>query len=400
MEVSFMDKNILVISESLTGGGAERVAANLSDELSNVYNLYLLILNDKEQTYSTNSNVIHLGIKPPTSFFSKIMWYFKALKRVKKIKKTLNITHTISFLSKPDLLNVLTGTNNKTIVSVRNKRSSLNRNFFNKIKDKYIFNKADYIVSLSVGVKDDLIKFYGINSEKIEVIYNACDLEKIEIMAKENPYDIVDFNPTKGCTVITAGRLINQKGQWHLIRAFKKVVNFLPNVKLYILGQGEEKEYLSSLINDLGLSDSVKILGYKKNPYSYLSRCDLFVFSSLYEGFGNILLEAMACSLPIISTDCLVGPRELLEPNSSYDDTLVEEAKNCEYGILVPVFDGVKYSASDKLTSQEEIMADKIIEVLRDKKILKKYKNKSKTRILNFDKVAIINNWVNVINKL
>lgn len=93
---------------------------------------------------------------------------------------------------------------------------------------------------------------------------------------------------------MTAGRLVDQKGQWHLIRAFSRVINKLPDAKLLILGQGGNKDYLERLIKDYKLEDSIKLLGYKSNPYIYMVRSDIFAFSSVYEGLGNILVE---CSI-------------------------------------------------------------------------------------------------------
>ena len=394
-------KRILVITRQLTSGGAERIAANVATELNNgETKTWLLVFDGTGATYPCGTDIIDLKSPIQSRILDKAIWYIKIWNNVRKIKKNLNITHTISFLNEPDLINILTAGKGKTIVSVRNRRSMLNKNVITKIKDIFVFNRADLIVSLSNGVKDDLIDYYKINGEKIRVIYNACDIE--EITNKAYDYDNTDFSfyYNKEKTVISAGRLTKQKGQWHLIRAFRKVVNRIPEARLMILGQGIEEEYLKALISDLSLENNVIMLGYQSNPYCYLKKADIFAFPSLYEGFGNILLEAMACGLPIISSDCIAGPRELLEPGTSYDDCTKDRMVKAKYGILLPVCDGKKYMAKDKLTKEENILADTIIMLLSEKEKRIYYSEKSKERILDFTKQNIYKKWFDVLDTL
>lgn len=391
------EKRILIISKSLTSGGAERVAANVATHLNYGNNkAWLLVLDGSVRTYESEAPIIDMNMPWSKTFFGKVKWYIKAFNEIKKIKKSLKITHSISFLSEPDLLNVLTKRYGRAIVSVRNKRSALNRNIFNKVKDKFIFNSADRIVALSKGTKDDLVSFYNTRESKIDVIYNACDINNIKKKADEELVSNFEFKIGK--TVITAGRLTNQKGQWHLIRAFKYVLECIPDAKLFILGQGETEDYLQKLIDDYGLKKSIFLLGYHKNPYYFLKKSDIFVFPSLYEGFGNILLEAMACGLPIISSDCIAGPRELLDPGTAYTDVTKNKIHTAKYGILIPVCNGKKYSAEDSLIKEERLMAQAIITMLCEDKERMKYSDLSNKRILDFADDKIYEEWLNILN--
>ncbi|MBT2701020.1 glycosyltransferase [Bacillus sp. ISL-40] len=395
------NKRILVISKTLTSGGAERVAANLATQLNRGNDkAWLLVLDGSVATYSSEAPIIDLQMPWASTTIGKIKWYLKVTRLIAKYKRDLKITHAISFLSEPDLLNVFTKFYGKAIVSVRNNRSSLNRSVFNKKKDQFIFNSAERIVSLSQGAKEDLIDFYGTDANKIDVIYNTCDTERIEKQANLKPENGIDEEFVTGKTVITAGRLTGQKGHWNLIRAFQYVVKKVPSAKLLILGQGEEEVYLAKLITDLGMADNIKLIGYHKNPYYYLAKSDLFVFSSNFEGFGNILLEAMACGLPIVSTDCMVGPRELLAPGTSYKERVKDSALKAENGILVPVCDGTRYRAEDPITKEERIMADAIVEMLTDEELKERYRSRSNIRIQDFTDEKITEEWIKVLDRL
>lgn len=394
-----MKKQIMIISRALSHGGAERVATNLATSLSKYHDVTLVILDGSVNTYGSTVETIDLGLSIRKEG-SKIKWYTTLIRSINRIKQEKNITHAISFLSEPDLANVLTKGNSKTIISIRNKQSALVKGNLKKIRDKVLFSKADKIVALSEMVKYDLVKNYDVDDSKIKVIYNPCDKDNInnsideDIMTKEE----IDIFNSSDNIVITAGRLSNQKGQWHLIRAFSEVVKEINNAKLIILGVGEKEEYLRKLIKELKLENNVYLLGHKSNPYVYLSKSNLFVFSSLFEGLGNILLEAMACEIPIISTDCDAGPRELLAPKSNIRET--GKAENIiygEYGILTPVFDGIEYSSDDPLTKEELIYSKAIIEMLKDRGLLLKYKQKSIERGRDFTVDSINQQWLDLI---
>lgn len=393
-----MSKNILIMSRLMTSGGAERVASNLASQLNTGNDkAWLVVFDGSNATYTTNAPLIDLKLPMKKGILKKIIWYIKCINKIIKLKRKLKITHSISFLNEPDLINVLTPCRAKCLVSVRNNRSSLNKNFLTKIKDKWVFQKADKVIALSEGVKEDLYKNYGVPENKVKVIYNACDKNIIEKQALLIDNDYENELICNGKTIITAGRLTEQKGQWHLIRAFSEVVKKVPESQLLILGQGAKKEYLEGLISDLGLENSIKLLGYQKNPYYFMKRADIFVFSSLFEGFGNILLEAMACGLPIISTDCKVGPRELLAPGTSYKECVVDSILEAENGVLVPVCDGKEYQAKEPLTNEEKIMASAIVKLIESDILLEHYCERSNTRINDFSVERIILQWQSVL---
>jgi len=217
--------------------------------------------------------------------------------------------------------------NLKLIISERNTISYTLRfskfRIVKKIISKILYRKADTIVAISKGVKEDLIKTLKLPQEKVKVIYNPLDIDKIKRMAKEeinHPWLVNKEYPV----IINVGRLIYQKGQDILLKAFK-IVNEKIESRLIVLGEGPLLNELKNLTKQLNIEDKVDFVGFQKNPFSFISKSDVFVLSSRWEGFPNVLIEAMACGVPVISTDCPSGPNEIIE--------------NGKNGILVKVDD-------------------------------------------------------------
>ncbi len=389
---------IMVIVKNLNGGGAERVAANLASCLSEYEKTILVVINADNAIYETTTEMINLKM-PLNKGKIKFLWHLKLAAKVRNLKKKYKITHTISFMAEADLANILSKKSDKTVVSVRNKWSTYTPKGLRHYKNRWVFHKADKIVSLSQMVGYDLIKFYGVDRENIVTIYNPCYKENIKqnilngVISEE---ERKVFEKYKGKIVITAGRLEPQKGQWHLIRAFSEVVKKYSDAKLIILGRGNEKDYLKELIKGFRLEHSVFLWGQKSNPYIYLANSDLFVFSSIYEGLGNILIECMACGLPVISTDCAFGPKELLAPEEDLFST-VEKSTKGMYGVLVPPMDGKKYNSKASLTNSEQILADTICELLENDSLRLNYKNKIYLRGNDFSPENITQQWLQLL---
>lgn len=393
--------NIMIIVKNLTGGGAERVATNLATCLSEYENVILVVFNCDCNTYGSTVKTINMHM-PKDKGKLRVLWHFKAQSIIRKLKKQYKITHAISFMSEPDLANVLSRTNEKIVISVRNKSSSLAPTRTHLLKDSWVYNQADAVVSLSKMVKKDLVDVCKVDSSKITPIYNPCYIDKIVKKSEENvltEFEKNIFDNYSGNVVITAGRLEFQKGQWHLIRAFKNVVKKIPNAKLLVLGQGAEEKYLRDLIDELDLKESVYLLGYKSNPYPYLSKADLFAFSSLFEGLGNILVECMACKLPIVSADYPYGAKELLDPNEDLD-SFVDDIRFGQYGVLVPPMKQIRYSSTDVIDRSEELLASAIIQILSDRQLLSEYKKKICERGYDFTASEITKQWLAVLENL
>ena len=175
---------------------------------------------------------------------------------------------------------------------------------------RFLYPRADAIVAISQGVKEDLVRFTGIPLEKIEVIYDPVvtpELFEEAEEAVEHPWFAFGQPPV----VLGVGRLSPEKDFSTLIRAFALVRRELP-ARLVILGEGKERPHLKKLVQELHLEDEVDLPGFVLNPFKYMARAGVFVLSSAWEGLGNVLIEAMALGTPCVATDCPSGPREIL----------------------------------------------------------------------------------------
>jgi glycosyltransferase involved in cell wall biosynthesis len=174
----------------------------------------------------------------------------------------------------------------------------------------WAYRKADAIISISNGVGDDLAKLTGIDRSRITTIYNPTVTPELLIRSEE-PVDHPWFAPGQPPVILGVGRFVDQKNFPLLINAFHRVRQQRP-ARLVILGEGEKRAELESQISRLGLTQDVLLPGFVSNPYAWMKRSSVFVFSSDFEGLGNVLIEAMACGTSVISTACPSGPEEIL----------------------------------------------------------------------------------------
>lgn len=182
---------------------------------------------------------------------------------------------------------------------------------------------ADHIVAVSAGVADDLSSAIGMDRSRIEVIYNGVvteDFEKRSLATPDHPF----FSQNQP-VILGMGRFVAQKDFATLIQAFGTVSKHNEEARLLILGEGPLRSDLEAQVRQLGLESRVSLPGFSEHALGYLKKANLFVLSSRFEGFGNVVAEALACGTPVVSTDCPHGPAEILD--------------NGRYGTLVPVAD-------------------------------------------------------------
>lgn len=394
-----MKKNISFIIPNLRDGGAERVLSNMSINMDDSYNQSIVVWDGENVDYPYKGKLVDLKIKNKDSLIGKLYTFISRVKACKKYKKENNISASISLLEGPNMVNILSRNKEKVIVTVHNFQSK-ERNgvdaFIYKSMMKFLYNKADLVVTVSKNIKLDLIENFDIKENKIKVIYNPFDIDRIQSMMNEEieeKHQEIFNHPV----VINVGRLTNQKAQWHLIKSFSKAKEEINDAKLVILGQGELEPELKELIKKMGVEKDVHMLGFQKNPFKYVNKSKVFALSSLYEGFPMCLAESMACNTSVISVDCKSGPREMLDPSSN----ILEEATElefAEFGILTPAFnDNSENILNEEISKEELIFSKGLIKLLENKDLRKEYVRVAEERVKHFDVKNILQQWYEII---
>ena len=227
-------------------------------------------------------------------------------------------------------------------------RDALDR-WLHYISMHYWYPRADAIIVPSQGAADDMARFAKLPDGRITVVRSPLVTEKIIQDAKSSP-DHPWFTNKSVPVILGVGELSKQKGFDTLIQAFA-IVRKTRRCKLVLLGKGRGRPMLESLVQELNLADDVSLPGFVKNPFAYMMRADVFVLSSTYEGFGNVLVEALALGTPVVSTDCPSGPRETLQ--------------NGKYGRLVPVGDAAAMAQAISDTLDHPMASDMLKEAAR-----------------------------------
>lgn len=236
-----------------------------------------------------------------------------------------------------------------------------------------LYRFASKVIALSNGVKENIVKRYKINENKIKVIYNPVDLEnirqKIETGIMPEEHAAVFQNSSQ--VIITAGRLVKDKDQQTLLKGFARLKEKTDtNIKLLILGEGKLEQELRQLAKELSIERDVFFLGFQQNPYMYFKQADLFVLTSIHEGFGHVLAEALATGTPVVATNCKPGAVEVL--------------KDGKYGRLIPVGDS-------------ESLAKEMLNILSlDEKEREKIKHRGQERAQHFNAHGIVEQYEEV----
>ncbi len=394
-------KKVLFVIEALHRGGAERAISNLTTHFPEDWNIDILLDDESLIGYPYKGNILSLS-RPEKK--SAVYFVGNVIRRtiyLRKIKKNKDYEACISFLDSANISNVLSGNKYcKTIVSIRTDVMAEENELCAKIiflpLTRCLFKYADNIVAVSKEIEKKLVEQLKMPEKKIRTITNGYDYKLIRKGMEKGVFG-KEGNAAKEKIVVTIGRVVNQKGQWHLVRAFSDVLKKEPNAKLYILGDGILKEYLQKLINLFDLKEKIILAGYSDNPYGYLANADVFVLPSLFEGYPNALAEAVCCGVPCIATDVHSGAREILAPDLDAEGERVNDVLETEYGILIPVCSGRKYQDHEPLEYAEQKMAEAMIRLLGDSKKREKYRQKSLERREDLNIFDKVQEWINVI---
>ena len=234
-----------------------------------------------------------------------------------------------------DISSLKNGVRGEIIALLREQSAALRAERSRKIQEKIypfllgLLTPVFYgLVAVSKGNADALRSKAHIPSRKLHIIHNPIvrpEMDQLSLIPLQHPW----FQPGQPPVILAAGRLVAQKDYPTLLRSFS-LVRQHRSAHLVILGEGTQREAILRLAEELGLSSDLDLIGFDLNPFRFMARCAVFVLSSAWEGFGNVLGEALACGAQIVSADCPSGPAEILE--------------NGKHGRLVPVGDSIAFA--------------------------------------------------------
>lgn len=385
-------KKVVLLLGRLTGGGAERVASLLERHLSEKLSVRVVILDEAtENDYPTKRPPVSLGGKRR----NPVLRMFQHVSLLKRYVQQNDITHVVSFMEYPNLLNIL-ARNKQTcrIVSVRSFMSekwNRKKGAFWRASFRLLYPRADALVAPTCLIETDMAQNFLVPRRICHVIYNPYDIAEIKEAAEDAiaPEFAEWFGPL---TVVTVGRMEYPKGYDGLLRAFSLVVASVPEARLVLIGDGMLREKLKGLSVALGVERSVLFMGFQKNPHKYTARSAVYVLSSRYEGFPNMLVEAMVCKTAVIASDCRSGPREILAPDTA-PETQSEGLSFTSFGVLAPVMRKECYSAETPFSAEESAWASGIEYLLKNAERREALAANGRERALDFSIEKIIFEW-------
>jgi len=351
-----MKKKIMFIIPSLEGGGAEKVLVEIIGHLdAEKYAISLVLFEKKGVHLLAIPDYVELYDLKKKSRYS----FLKLIVKLAILFRKARPYTVIGFLSYANIIAILSKFLSKLkfnliITEHTHLSSALLYARCRRIKSflyKTLFNYATFIIIPSIGIKQHLIEAFNLGQKRIKAIHNPIDLTKIYKLKDED----LDKNGLEKY-ILVAGRLTKPKGYPYLLKAYSLISKDVQE-KLVILGEGEDKENLKKLANDLGVQEKVLFLGFQKNPYKFMKNASIFVLSSLSESFAIVIIEAMACGTPVISTDCPSGPGEIIT--------------NSINGILVS-------------SGNEKALADAMLTLLKDENLRKNFSREGKKRAEDF----------------
>jgi glycosyltransferase involved in cell wall biosynthesis len=328
------DRPLALFFTSLRGAGIQRAMLNLAEGLLGLgVRVDLVVVQAKGELLPAvpeGARIVDLNATRALNAIPRLVDY---LRREKPSAMLVSQTHLnlIAILSR-----ALSGIRNRLIVSEQIDLAAAARNAvkweerLSPLAARLFYRRTDGIIVVSRTAAEQLLRVTGLPPGLVTVIYNPIVTPALLAQAGmpvEHPW----FQPSQPPVILSVGRLTRQKDQATLLRAFALLRQSRP-ARLVILGEGEERGNLERLSHQLEIQDEVSLPGFANNPFAYMAQARVFVLPSRWEGFANVLVEALACGAPVVSTDCPSGPAEILE--------------NGRFGRLAPVGDPVALAAA------------------------------------------------------
>lgn len=318
--------NVLFFQPSSVFGGAERSALNVINYMDPQRVRIHLLASDRVFAQVGNCDFISTTETEISEGFTGLRkalrdaWMIVRLARRHRCKVMIGFLHYGAILA--GLVRVLSVGRVRTIASPRTPSQLAIRHLLGADSQQvrlwqamihFFCRFSTRVLVASHGLKDEAVEVYGAHPDAVDVVPNGVDEALVERAQCVNPVGV----DQREFRLVSFGRLVEEKDLGTLVRAFALVATHLPHARLWLVGDGPERGALEALAAELGVLERIQFVGFQPEPYAWVKSCDVFVHTALYEGFGNVLLEAMACGVTVIATDCDYGPREIIEDGVS-----------------------------------------------------------------------------------
>ncbi len=357
--------NIAIMIPTLGGGGAERVASILGDNYAERgHKVYFFLGRDPHtrKTYDVKGKIIHTGITPFLGSDSgEIRSALRGAKKIKELKKKYKIDVAISFMEEFNYLNILSRGKEKVYVrvcTILSKHPDVSNSLlYNPYILGFFYNKADKVIVMTDYARKDMHNTYKVKKNKICIIPNPV------IPNSRKP--VLEKKDHEKKSILCIGRLEAVKQQNVAIKAFSVVHKEIKDARLIILGEGSFRQRIQRMVNRAGLTDSVSLPGFQKDMSSYFQNADIFLMTSVTEGFPNSMLEAMEAGIPAVSIDSPGAPGEILIKR--------EGTPYGKYGVITPYIQDNSYNCSE-IEEEERRLGEVLIHLFQNESLLIKYR--------------------------
>ena len=361
-----MKKKILLIVPSLQGGGAERVMVTLANHFDRNRYVPILALGLVKGPYlkdlARDVTIHSLGgawrARYAVPAVLRMVWSLRPHVVLSTLGLNLAVALARPFFPPGTRVILRAGTTVSAYLKISSSNACLKT-----LGYKWLYRLADTVICQSDFMLNDMAINFSLPRQKLVRIYNPVDIERIRTLAAQMGNPFVGTGPH----LLAIGNLYRVKGFEVLLKASKLVRVHHPRTTLTILGEGEDMAKLKRLAQGLGILEATCFLGFQSNPYPYLKHADLFVSSSRYEGFSNVILESLALGTPVVATDCPGGNREVIEEGLNGWLAKVDDVESLAQTICRGIGNGVTLDAAAiQARCEARFSVNHIVELYQD----------------------------------
>ncbi len=381
-----MKKKVALIIPDMRGGGSERMVSRLSHMLNDVFDLMVILFDDRDAKYELACDVHCLHIPASNQVFQKVSHVIKRKRQLEIVLKEKKVDLAVSFTPSANLCLGLCKTKTVKVISCRNYWDFLE----NQKKYAFLLKCSNYLLCNSKEMYEDIRGMLPTQKEKIVYLVNVFDDKQIDFFSEQKINEEYESFFQTHKVIINISRFVKGKGHHHLLKCFELLKKDCSDAGLLLIGEGGELEHqIQEMASRSKYKEDIRIIPFQQNPFSYIHRSHVFALSSHVEGFPNALVEAMLSKTAVVSGCCKTGAKEIL----------IDEEGNT-YGCLCPVMDLGPDFDYETVSDSERIFANTLLHVIQDDVFRIDLVNKGFAYAKKFSEAQMKDRYIDQINQL